>query len=75
MLIDMASLPQALQAQILTIKPNEVVQFTQDGQVVMEFCSKGKQDSFVVAAGLLKRYGVDGVDYERQMRGEWEKSD
>lgn len=69
MLIEISQLPDAIQQQILMVQQGEIVQFAKDGQIIGALSN----DSITATAGLWARYGVDGLEYEQQIRSEWDR--
>lgn len=65
MLIEISTLPIAIQEQILAVEQGQVVQFANHGKLTKE----STEDSLNATFGMWQ--GVDGVDYERQVRSEW----
>lgn len=76
MLIDIAMLPPNIQEQIMAVSHGEIVQFAKDGKVVASLTNDKTQakpkDSLLASAGLFANYGIDGLEYERQIRSEWD---
>lgn len=76
MVIDIALLPQAIQTQILAVEEGQVVQFANNGQIIGELTQKlPKTTSKLIGGdkvfGILQGLGIDGLEYERQIRSEW----
>lgn len=71
MLIEISALPPAIQEQILSVKQGETVQFIHHGKLIGNF-KRPSEDSLMAAAGLLQGCGIDGLEYERQIRSEWD---
>lgn len=67
MLIEIATLPETIKQQILSVKNGETVQFTNNGEPIGQL----KPSSINATAGLLAHYGVDGLEYERECREGW----
>lgn len=74
MLIEISTLPPAIQEQILSVQKGELVQFVNHGEVIARLTQDhpkgliGDDKAF----GLLQNCGIDGLEYERQIRSEWE---
>lgn len=74
MLIDIALLPPMVKEQILTIKQGETVQFSYNGELLGDLTPKSAQqtnDSLMATAGLWQGFGIDGLEYQEQIRNEW----
>lgn len=72
MLIEISTLPIAIQEQILAVEQGQTVQFANHGKVIGKLAPTrliGDDKAF----GLLKDYGIDGLEYERQIRSEWDR--
>lgn len=62
MLIEIATLPPAIQQQILAVQKGEIVQFANNGEVLGQLSPNNINSSSINAtAGLLKQYNVDGL--------------
>lgn len=74
MLIDIAVLPPSVQEQIMAVAHGETVQFAKDGKVVatLQEAQTKPKDSLLASAGLFANHGIDGLEYERQIRSEWD---
>ena len=80
MLIDIAVLPPSVQEQIMAVAHGETVQFAKDGKVVASLTNdetQAKQTTSKligddVAFGMFAWHGIDGLEYERQIRSEWD---
>lgn len=74
MLIDIALLPPMVQEQILTIKQGKTVQFAYNGELLGDLMPKSvpkPNDSLMATAGLWQGLGIDGLEYQEQIRSEW----
>ncbi|SSY79705.1 hypothetical protein [Alysiella crassa] len=71
MLIEISALPPAIQEQILSVQKGELVQFVNHGKLIGNL-NCPSEDSLMAAAGLLQGCGIDGLEYERQIRSEWD---
>lgn len=69
MLIEISTLPIAIQEQILAVEQGQVVQVTNHGKLIGKLTKESTEDSLNATFGMWQ--GVDGVDYERQVRSEW----
>ncbi|MFB2538838.1 MULTISPECIES: hypothetical protein [unclassified Acinetobacter] len=78
MVIEISLLPPTVQQQILAVMQGEIVQFAQDGKIIAQLSQDSipKHSSKLIgdeqAFGLFKDYEIDGLEYERQVRSEWE---
>lgn len=79
MLIDIALLPPMVQEQILTIKQHENLEVVRNGELVMSFTPNLQQQATKPnrligddkAFGLWQGLGIDGLEYQEQIRSEW----
>lgn len=67
MLIELSQLPQVIQQQILQVKTGEMVQFANNGEVFANVLPTLDDEVF----GILKGKGVDGVEFQNNLRSEW----
>lgn len=70
MLIEISTLPIAIQEQILAVKQGQTVQFANHGKVIGKLTADNTIDSLTATYGMWQ--GVDGVAYERKIRSEWD---
>ncbi len=80
MLIEISLLPPVVQEQILQIQQGKTVQFANHGQVIGELVQnhqdkngQNTKDSLMATFGLWKNTNIDGLEYERQIRSEWDR--
>ena len=70
MLIEISTLPYAIQQQILAVEHGQVVQFVNNGKVIGKVVQEQlAEDSLNTTFGMWQ--GADGLAYERQVRDEW----
>lgn len=67
MLIELSQLPPIIQQQILQVKAGETVQFANNGEVFASVLPTLDDEVF----GILKGKGVDGVEFQNNLRSEW----
>lgn len=67
MLIELSQLPQMLQQQILAVKDGQSVQFVNNGEVFASVLPVQDDEVF----GILRGKGVDGVEFQNNLRSEW----
>ena len=63
MVIEISLLPQVVQQQILAVEQGQTVAFTNHSKVIGTLSG--------AVAGILQGRGIDGLEYERQIRSEW----
>lgn len=71
MVIEISLLPQVVQQQILAVEQGQTVAFTNHGKVIGTLSGEKPKDSLMAVAGILQGRGIDGLEYERQIRSEW----
>lgn len=73
-MIELSTLPQNVQLQVLH---NGAIQFTDKGKVVATFARQSSvgddgDDSLMEVCGMLKGRIGDGLEWERNIRAEWD---
>lgn len=74
MVIKISLLPQVVQQQILAVEQGQTVAFTNHGKVIGTLSGETPKTQLIggdKVFGILKGKGIDGLEYERQIRSEW----
>ena len=73
MVIELSTLPQNVQSQVLH---NGAIQFADNGKIVATFARQlpinNDDDSLMEVCGMLKGRIGDGLEWERNIRAEWD---
>ena len=70
MLIETTSLPIHIQEQIIAHQQNDVLNIAKSNALSNHGVVK---DSLMATAGLWAKYNIDGVEYQNEIRSEWER--